>query len=111
MKRAILKAIEIIFISLFILLALFIIFVLYHSNIQTKKGDEAIGVYPSPDGAYIVTTYLNNGSMITDFAILGRVENTQTHRARNIYWNTIAMFPTFGGRMSTPWLLTMSHLT
>ena len=86
MKRAILKAIKIILISFLTLILLFVAFLLYHSTIQTIKGDQVIGTYPSPDGTYIVTAYLNSGNMTTDFAVLGRVKNTKTNRSRNIYW-------------------------
>lgn len=86
MKKTILKTIKIILISLLTLILLFVAFLLYHSNIQTIKGDQVIGTYPSPDGTYIVTAYLNSGNMTTDFAVLGRVKNTKTNRLRNIYW-------------------------
>lgn len=86
MKKAILKTIKIILISLLTLILLFVAFLLYHSTIQTIKGDQVIGTYPSADGTYIVTTYLNSGNMTTDFAVLGRVKNTKTNRSRNIYW-------------------------
>ncbi len=61
-------------------------FVVYRQNPQHIKGQDVIATYPSPNGTYILTTYLNNGGMTTSFSVLGRVQNTKTNQSRNIYW-------------------------
>lgn len=61
-------------------------FVTYIQDPQHIKGQDVIATYPSPNGAYILTTYLNNGGMTTSFSVLGRVQNTKTNKCRNVYW-------------------------
>ncbi|MDD4509960.1 MAG: DUF5412 family protein [Oscillospiraceae bacterium] len=69
------------------LLLLFIAFCFYFFSAQRYRGEELIGTYPSPNGTYILTTYLNNARSLTvDFAVLGRVKNTRTHLSKNVYF-------------------------
>ena len=69
---------------------LFFLFITIYNlffNTQCIKGEEVVGVYPSPSGRYLVTVYLNRGGNITvDSAILARVKNTRTRLSKNIYW-------------------------
>ena len=69
-----------------IVVLMLVAFWFYLGDLQRLRGEEVIGTYPSPSGKYILTTYLNSGNLTVDFAVLGRVENTSTHRVRNIYW-------------------------
>jgi hypothetical protein len=55
-------------------------------DIQHIDADEIIEVSKSPDGAYTVTAYLNNGGATTDYSVLCSVTNNQTGKTRNIYW-------------------------
>lgn len=55
-------------------------------DIQRIKGQEILQEALSPDGAYTVTIYLNNGGATTSYAILGTVRNNETGKVRNIYW-------------------------
>ena len=65
----------------------FVAFASYFFSIQSYKGEEVIGIYPSPNGTYILTTYLNNAKDWTvDFAVLGRVKNTKTNLSKNVYY-------------------------
>jgi len=56
-------------------------------DIQRLCGEEKISTAISPDGNYTVTAYRNNGGATTDYAILCNVENNETGKKRNIYWN------------------------
>ena len=56
-------------------------------DIQRIDGQEVIAVSDSPDSAYTVTAYLNNGGATTDYAVLCTVRNNKTKKERNIYWN------------------------
>ncbi len=56
-------------------------------DIQGIDGQEVITVSDSPDSAYTVTAYLNNGGATTDLAVLCSVRNNKTKKERNIYWN------------------------
>lgn len=98
-KKRAFKALKVI-LAAFALLGLLIFGVLcYIGNPQMIKGQDVIATYPSPNGTYILTTYLNNGGATTDFSVLGRVQSAQTNKARNIYWNIIARFPELNGWM------------
>ena len=99
MKRRVIDTAEVFVLSFFVslikivsyilltLVVLFALFIIYSSNMQTVRGEELIGTYHSPNGTYILTTYLNNAKDWTvDFAVLGRVKNTKTNLSKNIYY-------------------------
>lgn len=86
MKKIALKLITILMLTIIVLGLIVFSFVTYRQNPQHIKGQDVIATYPSPNGTYILTTYLNNGGMTTDFAVLGQVWNTQTGKSRNVYW-------------------------
>lgn len=67
------------------LLLIPIVFCFYLWNPQRIRGEEVIGVYPSPNDTYVLTTYLNSGNITTDFSVLGWVMNTKTNRSKNVY--------------------------
>lgn len=78
--------------SIPILWATFLIFLfsygIYHFfSTQGVDGQELINKSTSPDGKYTVSAYLNNGGATTAWAVLCSVENNETGRERNIYWN------------------------
>ncbi len=55
-------------------------------DIQRLKGQEILSEVVSPNGAYTLTAYRNNGGATTCYAVLCRVTNNKTGRGRNIYW-------------------------
>lgn len=55
-------------------------------NINAVKPGEYITQTVSPDGRYIIYTYLNNGGATTDYATLCVLEDSQSKEKRNIYW-------------------------
>lgn len=69
-----------------VLFLLPIAFCIYFFSPQSIRGEEVIGIYPSPNNTYVLTTYLNSGNMTTGFSVLGRVRNTKTNLSKNIYW-------------------------
>lgn len=56
-------------------------------DIQRIKGERILAVSESPDGAYTVTAYLNDGGATTDYAVLCSVKKCSNGKERNIYWN------------------------
>jgi hypothetical protein len=40
----------------------------------------------SPNGAYTVTAYLNNGGATTSYVTLCTLKNNKNGKAKNIYW-------------------------
>lgn len=87
MKKHILDKAKIKKIRIVALLLVPIVFCFYFFSPQCIRGEEIIGICPSPDGTYILTTYINNSNSLTvDFAVLGRVKNTKTNRSKNIYF-------------------------
>lgn len=85
MKKIALKLTTILMLII-VLGLMFSAFVAYKQNPQHIKGQDVIATFPSPSNTYILTTYLNNSGMTTDFAVLGRVQNTETGKSRNVYW-------------------------
>lgn len=55
-------------------------------DIQRINGQEYLGESTSPNGAYTVTAYLNNGGATVDYAVLGRLKNNRNGKMKNIYW-------------------------
>lgn len=70
---------------LIVLVALFIYYAFF--DIQRLHGQENISESTSPDGAYTITAYLNNGGATTDYAVLGTLVNNKNGSKKNIYWN------------------------
>ena len=56
-------------------------------DIQQISGESVLQKTTSPNGTYTVTAYLNNGGATTDWAVLCSVENNETGRTKNLYWN------------------------
>lgn len=56
-------------------------------DLQRLEGQEILVVSPSPNAAYTITAYRNNGGATADYAVLCAVKNNQTGKERNIYWN------------------------
>ena len=86
MKKHILDKGKIKKLRIAMLLLIPIVFCFYLWNPQRIRGEEVIGVYPSPNDTYVLTTYLNSGNITTDFSVLGRIKNTKTNVSKNIYW-------------------------
>lgn len=86
MKKHILDKGKIKKLRIAMLLLIPIVFCFYLWNPQRIRGEEVIGVYPSPNDTYVLTTYLNSGNITTDFSVLGRIKNTKTNLSKNIYW-------------------------
>ena len=55
-------------------------------DIQRISGQEYLNESTSPNGAYTVTAYLNNGGATVDYAVLGRLKNNKSGKIKNIYW-------------------------
>ena len=55
-------------------------------DIQRINGQEYLNESTSPNGAYTVTAYLNNGGATVDYAVLGRLKNNRNGKTKNIYW-------------------------
>ena len=55
-------------------------------DIQRLDGQEIIQEVSSPNGTYIVTAYLNNGGVTTDYAVLCSVKTKGKNKEKNIYW-------------------------
>ena len=55
-------------------------------DIQRINGQEYLNESTSPNGAYTVTAYLNNGGATVDYAVLGRLKNNRSSKIKNIYW-------------------------
>ncbi|GAB6152911.1 DUF5412 domain-containing protein [Desulfosporosinus burensis] len=55
-------------------------------DIQRINGQEYLNESTSPNGAYTVTAYLNNGGATVDYAVLGRLMNNSSGKMKNIYW-------------------------
>lgn len=55
-------------------------------DIQRMEGQKVLSSTTSPDGAYTVTAYRNDGGATTDYAVLCTVRVEETGRERNIYW-------------------------
>lgn len=51
------------------------------------KGEKLMGEYPSPNSAYTVEIYQNDGGATTGYAVLGVLrKKSDSSYARNIYW-------------------------
>ncbi|MGG1629523.1 DUF5412 family protein [Rossellomorea sp. NRS-1567] len=56
-------------------------------NIERIEPGELISEKTSPNGAYTVKTYLNNGGATVDYAVLGVLySNNKNNNSKNIYW-------------------------
>lgn len=55
-------------------------------DIQHLEGQEVIQEISSPDGTYVVTSYLNNSGATTDYAVLCSVKTNGQNNEKNIYW-------------------------
>ncbi|MGD7057391.1 DUF5412 family protein [Rossellomorea aquimaris] len=55
-------------------------------NIERIEPGELISEKTSPNGAYTVKTYLNNGGATVDYAILGVLYSNKNNDSKNIYW-------------------------
>lgn len=62
---------------------------IYHFFFSTAaiKGEKLMGEYPSPNSAYTVEIYQNDGGATTGYAVLGVLrKKSDSSYARNIYW-------------------------
>lgn len=55
-------------------------------DIQRLDGQDLLNEVPSPNGAYTLSVYRNNGGATTGYAVLCSVTDNETGRDRNIYW-------------------------
>lgn len=55
-------------------------------DIQRINGQEYLDESTSPNGAYTVTAYLNNGGATVDYAVLVKLKNNRNGKIKNIYW-------------------------
>ena len=55
-------------------------------DIQRIHGQDVISESISPNKAYTVTAYLNNGGATVDYAVLATVVNNSSEKSKNIYW-------------------------
>lgn len=55
-------------------------------DLRGIAGEEVIGVYASPSGAYSITAYRNNGGATVDNAVLCSVTDRRSGKECNIYW-------------------------
>lgn len=81
------KNILTIFLSISIIVSV-IVYGFYWSfyDIQRIDGQEYITESTSPNGEYTVIAYLNNGGATTGYAILGTLQNNNSGKTKNIYW-------------------------
>ena len=75
-------------ICLVLLLISLIFYGIYWAFFDTQRinGQELIAQSESPQGAYTVSAYLNNGGATTSYAVLCVLEDHQTGKSKNIYW-------------------------
>ncbi|WP_461206736.1 DUF5412 family protein [Clostridium sp. DL1XJH146] len=78
-------------VTIFIIMAIIIGGVAYTINwaffdIQRIDGQDYLKESTSPNGAYTVTSYLNNGGATTGYAVLCTLKNNNNGKIKNIYW-------------------------
>jgi hypothetical protein len=55
-------------------------------DIQRIDGQDYLKESTSPNKAYTITAYLNNGGATTGYAVLCTLKNNKSGKTKNIYW-------------------------
>ena len=72
--------------SMFIFWAFGIFLIKHMSGMNDLPNGDYIESYESPNGEYVVNSYLCSGNATVDFAVRCEAVNNKTGDTRNIYW-------------------------